>query len=268
MRLVSIAAGMLLDVDPGTAVQAARDAGFDALGLRFAPPGPHDRQVEALAGQVRDAGLDVLDIEFARFTADDTGRGWHRRLVEIGAGLGADFMIAISIDPDMARTRERYAELAAYAREVGGPRPAFEFMRPTAVKTVDAAVAVVEGVEGGAVLVDALHLHRGGTSPERLRAIDPQLMPYLQLCDAPGPAPTQVDDELMHEARYGRLLPGDGELPLHELLEAIPPDAPLSVEVLSADLMQRYEPFERARVTMASTRTFLDDQDGQPNSTG
>jgi sugar phosphate isomerase/epimerase len=258
MQLLSIAAGMLSDVEPAAAVRAAQAAGFPALGFRFSPPGPDDAQVQAIARSVGDAGLQVLDIEFARFTPGDEEQAWHRRLVDIGAALGAAFMIAVSMDTDVDRTRDRYADLVAYARQVGGPRPALEFMRPTAVKTVDAARAVVERVEGGAILVDALHLHRGGTDPHRLRDIDPSLMPYVQLCDAPPSAPTEVDEELIHEARRGRLLPGDGALPLDALLDATPADAPLSVEVLSSDLMARYEPHERARLTMAATTRLLE----------
>lgn len=43
----------------------------------------------------------------------------------------------------------------------------------------------------------------------------------------PGPADTP---ELVREARTGRLLPGEGVLPLKELVAALPGDLPLAIE--------------------------------------
>jgi sugar phosphate isomerase/epimerase len=265
MRRLSIAAGMLLDVEPGEAVRIAADAGYDALGLRFAPPGPDDAAVAALRAAVGEAGLGVLDIEFVRLTAEDEAGAWHRRLVEIGTGLGAEHLIVISVDEDRSRTRERYAALCELAGSMGGLQPTFEFMLPTAVRRLDDALEVIAGVSGGAVLVDALHLHRGGTPPERLRDVDERLLPYLQICDAPETPPGDDDATLMHEARHGRVLPGEGALPLRRLLEAAPPQAPLSVEVLSRDLMEGMAPAERATAALATTRLTLG---GQPKRTG
>jgi hypothetical protein len=42
--------------------------------------------------------------------------------------------------------------------------------------------------------------------------------------------PSAAPADIQFEARYGRLYPGEGELPLRELLEAVPTDIPLSVE--------------------------------------
>jgi sugar phosphate isomerase/epimerase len=59
----------------------------------------------------------------------------------------------------------------------------------------------------------------------------------------PGPTDTP---NLIREARTGRLLPGEGVLPLRELVAALPPGIPLAIEAPSratADLPA----LERAR---------------------
>ena len=43
------------------------------------------------------------------------------------------------------------------------------------------------------------------------------------------PAPHDTP-ALIREARTGRLLPGEGALPLRELVAALPPDVPLAIE--------------------------------------
>ena len=79
----------------------------------------------------------------------------------------------------------------------------------------------------GAVLVDTLHLARSGGSPDDLRAVPSRLLPYLQVADAPAAPPGPERDTLREEALHGRLLPGEGELPLEATLAAVP-DVPLS----------------------------------------
>ena len=73
------------------------------------------------------------------------------------------------------------------------------------------------------VLIDALHFSRSGGLPAHVATIDPARFRYAQICDAgpdmPGPTDTPA---LVREARTGRLLPGEGVLPLKELVAALP----------------------------------------------
>src|SRR5207249_1674731 len=109
-------------------------------------------------------------------------------------------------------------------------------------RTLADAVRVVDraGRPEGAVLVDALHLQRSGGTPADVAALAPQRLPYCQLCDAPAEpvwsggaqvlteAPADALAVALTEARTGRLMPGDGELPLRDLVDALPPDAALA----------------------------------------
>lgn len=259
MRTISMAAGMLLDVDPIAAVGVVAGAGFDAMGVRFLPPGPDDTTVRRLRERLDDAGVSLLDIEYARLTRDDRYGQWHRRLLEIGSALEARHVIVVSLDPDGERAAEHFAALCDLARSLGSVRPALEFMRFTTVRSLADAIAVVQraGRLDAGVLVDALHLARGGEHPSALAGVDPALLHYLQMCDAPATPPGSTDESLSHEARRARLLPGDGELPLAELLAAAPPDVPLSVETLSDELMQRLPPPDRAAASLRAMRRVL-----------
>src|SRR5262249_58372010 len=67
--------------------------------------------------------------------------------------------------------------------------------------------------------------------PAQVKQVDRALLGYVRICaagpDMPGPTDTPA---LIREARTGRLLPGEGVLPLAELVAALPPDTPLAIE--------------------------------------
>ena len=97
------------------------------------------------------------------------------------------------------------------------------------IATLDDAIRIIglAGHQNLAVTIDTLHLMRSGGTPEALSRIDPRLISCIQLCDAPLSPP----EDIPREARYGRLYPGEGGLPLRELLRVVPSDIPVSVEV-------------------------------------
>ena len=152
---------------------------------------------------------------------------------------------------------QRFGELCERAAPAGVV-VVLEFLPIFTIGTLADAVGVVEevGHPNGAVLVDTLHLARSGGSPDDLRGLPPRLLPYLQVADAP-PASRRAAtrDTLRDEALHGRLLPGDGALPLDAALAAVP-DVPLSLELRSAALMAPIpDPTERARAVLAATAT-------------
>jgi hypothetical protein len=81
------------------------------------------------------------------------------------------------------------------------------------------------------VVVDALHFSRSGGVPAHVRAVDRSMFRYAQICDAaPAMPPPHDTAGLIREARTGRLLPGEGGLPLAELVAALPDGLPLAIE--------------------------------------
>jgi hypothetical protein len=95
--------------------------------------------------------------------------------------------------------------------------------------------------------------------------VDPALLPYLQLADAPAAGPPA--EGLYHEAVHGRLLPGDGGLPLPDVLRVVP-GVPLSVELRSQRLLDEVpDPWQRAVVVLEATRRVVDAAGARPAGT-
>jgi sugar phosphate isomerase/epimerase len=135
-----------------------------------------------------------------------------------------------------------------------------EFLPIFTIATLHDAVAVVQEANrpNGGVLVDTLHLARSGGSVEDIATVPLWLFPYLQLADATARPDDPSPANLREEALHGRLLPGEGALPLAATLAAVP-NVPISVELRSRPLMERYpDPTERARAVLTATRAVLD----------
>jgi sugar phosphate isomerase/epimerase len=165
-------------------------------------------------------------------------------------------VLVIGNDPDEDRTAERLEALCALAEPLG-VRPALEFMAFTAVPDLAACLRIVERAGGRpAVLVDPLHLARSGGSPEDVARVDRDLLLYAQFCDAAGPRP-ESDAELAAEARERRLPPGAGDLPLEAVVRALPPDAPLALEVPGPPAPLVSEPERWARQLLDGTHAVL-----------
>jgi sugar phosphate isomerase/epimerase len=256
-RPISLAHLTVLDTTPPELVTVADAAGFRTVGIRLTatpsvgvPPydvlreGPLLRETLL---RLRDTGVSVLDTEFLRFEPDQP-IGIPEGFLEVSARLGAQHVLVMSAEPEEARTLDRFGELcdraATYGLHVG-----LEFAIYTGVRTLARAASVVAraGRSNASVLIDALHFSRSGGLPAHIREVDPSLFRYAQICDAapdmPGPTDTPA---LIREARTGRLLPGEGVLPLDDLVAALPEGLPLAIEApcrATADL----PPIERAR---------------------
>ena len=253
--LLSLAAGTVLDATHEETIDAAAEAGFAAVGLRFTEP-PGERRLAALTGRVAASGLRVLDVEVARLgprPASDFG--W---LVDAAGALAARFLLTISEHDDPSWTREQVTALCERAAPLG-VAVAVEHMLFTAVRRLPDAHALVEGTgcPNATVLVDLLHLARAGDDVELLSGEAGRRVGYVQVCDAPAAGPAS-DEGLQEEARHHRLMPGEGELPVRSFLDAAD-GLPVSVEVQSDDLAAGCSAAERARLAMRATRAVLDD---------
>ena len=259
----------LLDVSPPDFVSVAHGAGFACVSIRVRAvspdehPWPMDAGSPMLAETLRrlgDTGLQALGVEVVRLTPETT-RADYEAALESGAELGARYVTVNGVDPDLERTKETFAALTADARPYG-LRPLMEPVPYTEVSNLDAAVSIAEQSGGGGILLDSLHFYRYGGSLEQLRALDPDLLSYAQLCDAPLAPPE--DPDLQQESRAMRLMPGEGELPLTRFLAALPADLPVSVEVPNLDMRKTLSPIEYAsRARQAVTdllETSLTDQ--------
>jgi sugar phosphate isomerase/epimerase len=262
----------LLGVSPPDLVTVAASAGFDSVGLRISPatdderPWPVSPGSPMLAETIRrcaDTGIRVLDAEAVRLGALPVDYG---PALESAAALGARYVNAICDDPDPSRLSDSFAALTAAAAPYG-IRAVVEFMAYRSVRTLAAAVAIARRSGGGGVLLDALHVQRCGVRLADLPLLDPELISYVQLCDAPlaapGAGPASAD--AMHEARAARLLPGEGQLPLRELLAALPDGIPVAVEA-PRSAVDGGSPAEFAARARRALDSVLSDSTSHPTS--
>ena len=262
--VLSLSPLTVLDAAPPEQVSAAAAAGFGALGVRVRPAA--DEKVWPMLGdtptmretlaRLDGTGCHILDVELIILRPD------HQpddvlAVLDAGHRLGARFALVLGYDADEGRIADRFAWVCEEA-DARGIRPGLEFMKYCPVQTLDAAVRIVRraGHPAGAILVDALHLHRSGGTPAQLSTVPPELLPYGQLCDGLLEPVWPDDDQARIESRTGRLLPGDGELPLRELIDALPPGGALSVEAPVAALADR-PPGERARLAYKAATRLL-----------
>lgn len=228
-----------LELAPLEWVVQARRAGFDAVGLRSNPTSPGAIAYPSVVGSaahralkraLADEGMTVQDVEFIP-VLPEIDIASYAPMFDAAADLGAACVTISGDDPDAARLAANVAGLCELAARYG-LRVDLEFMRWRHVATLRDARSIVERAGSGnlAILVDALHLARSGGSPADIRALPPGMLQAVQLCDASHNVPVG-DDATILEARTGRLPPGQGALPLNELLDALPAGTAVSVEM-------------------------------------
>ena len=149
--------------------------------------------------------------------------------LDIVAELGALRVNAVSMEPDMVRTYEQLAVLAEMVN-ARGMKFIIEFAPPNAINTLSAAIAAAEYVGRGRcqIMLDSMHFFRSGATVEDISRLDPTLIGYAQLCDAPM---ISKGASYMQEAMFSRMVPGTGELPLREWIAALPAELEIGLEV-------------------------------------
>jgi sugar phosphate isomerase/epimerase len=265
-RDFSLAPLSVLQVGPPALIDLAADAGFHRVGIRVCSPmvgGPEwplkvgSAELRETLTRMKARGVGILDIEVVRIAAEtDVER--YVPAFESAAALGAERACVNIDDPDRSRAIDRFGALCDIASPFGLSLDV-EFMVWRPVARLEDAVAIVEaaGRSNGKLLIDALHLDRSGGTPAMVAALDPSLIGSVQLCDATKKRPQSSG--IIDEARGGRLAPGEGDLPLGALLDALPPHVPLAAEVPLTRSMPDATPLERVLHIRVATERFLRD---------
>jgi sugar phosphate isomerase/epimerase len=259
-------AHLTLSTTPAQTIDAASSAGFAAVGLRICGRRPGDPFATPLIGQpsalaelrsrAADVGIRLSNVSAYQFYPDVT---WEQvePVIETTHALGIRTIVVNGFDPDESRFSAlfgRYCEAADQA----GLRVALEFLPYSGVRSLDAALRIIgqSNATNAGVLLDALHLDRSGASPADIARIDPALISFAQLCDANKLSGPRSDEALLREARTARLPAGQGQLPLHEFLDALPAGLEIEYEVARLDLADR-SALEKAQAAHADAESFM-----------
>jgi sugar phosphate isomerase/epimerase len=210
----------------------------DTLRRRLADAGIAVTMIDAIAGALPGT-LERADADMlARLPPDALEPVPEAECFRTATALGASI---VNLTHYLGRT----LTLDVAADAVGGVcrraapddlRICLEFIPDSGLPDLAFAQAVVEacGEPNASILLDVFHLDRSGGTVDDVRALPPGAIAGIQLSDRRRPPPGTA-----HVPLSGRLLPGDGELPLRELVEAAlgnSPDATIDVEVLNDEL--------------------------------
>ena len=266
VRPLSLAVLTVLELAPPDMVRCAADAGYSHVGLRLIPATPTEVSYATIGDtpvirdvlrELSDTGVRVSDIEILRLTPDTDVRSFAA-VLETAARLGAPNALVAGNDPDVSRLTTNFAALC----DLGAPLGIAMNIEPmpwTDVKNLQQGARLVAdaGKANGGVLIDPLHFDRAGNVPADIAAVPVAHFRYLQLCDAPGERPTDLQT-LLHQARAERLMPGDGQLDLAGILRALPRDLPASIEVPMQQLAKSVPAVERAKQMRAKALALFD----------
>jgi sugar phosphate isomerase/epimerase len=255
-----------LSLSPPRLVEVAARAGYKYVGLRLnrvTPTEPlyalaEDRALMAeTRARLADTGITVLDIELARMGPDNEARS-YLPMLEAGAELGASYVLTQLPDPDRGRALERFAALCELARPLGLGID-LEFISWTETPDLAAAAKVLREANqpNAGMLVDTLHFARSGSTIEELSKLPREWFRYAQVCDAPAQVPA-TREEVIYAARFARLFPGEGGLPVREILACLPPAIPCALEIPRAFLSKLLGVEEYVKLALRATEDFLD----------
>src|SRR4051812_35387252 len=266
-RLLCLAQLSLIDLAPPELIRVAGAAGFGGVLVRLQRTSEgrgHDvlgdrSMIDATKRAISDTGVRVWDTEVIRLKPGADAHDFEQ-LLQVSAELGASYVLTTVEDDERSRAVESFAALCELAFGYG-LACSLEFMVFSKVKTLNSAVAIITdgGATNAGVLIDSLHLFRSGGSVDDVAdvvASRPQLIRYAQLCDAADARPAADQVSARQEASYARLVPGDGSLPLAQLIAVLPQDCPISVEAPPA-AAATVDPLAFARHSLQGTQRVL-----------
>jgi sugar phosphate isomerase/epimerase len=180
-----------------------------------------------------------------------------RMAMDITAEMGIPQVATFDAETDSVRASEYLEALCEMAAE-RDLKICIEFHSRSKLRSIAAAAKLAsEGrYRGLKILIDALHLARGGETPADVAQVPPALIDCVQFCD--GPLLSPGGKAYGYEAMFERQVPGAGELPLVALLKSIPQEAFIYLEVPQrAAREQGLSAIERAQRAMDGMRSVI-----------
>jgi sugar phosphate isomerase/epimerase len=237
------------------------DCSSISLGLMEIDKNPHGYPAYSLAdpalqrklkAALRERGVTLANTEgFFALPGRDVSA--YEPALDMMAGLGTKRINTIGLDPDQPRCFDQLAALAELAG-ARGVETTLEFVIGCPVGDLATATAAHRhvGRPDFKLLIDPMHLFRTGSTAADVAALG-DAVGYAQLCDC-----TLVARDQMHEARYERMVPGEGELPLLDLVKALPRDVPIGLEIPQLSLAEAgVGPHERLGRCAEAARKLL-----------
>ncbi|MEJ6595388.1 TIM barrel protein [Parasphingorhabdus sp.] len=257
-HILSLAAGTLPEFLPQKVACAAGQAGFSHTGFTIEPEKWNQQAKRATLDAIRAHELSVLDVEVVWIAEGGKLTDDHKCIIDAGLELGAANVLVVSSEPDHDRTADALRQLCLWAAP-GNMRVALEFLMITAVHSMDEALDIIRkaGHPAAALLIDTLHFQRAGHRPEELAKMETCLLPYTQICDGNLDCDSSFEAYL-EDAIDLRSCPGEGALPVADVIKALPKHIALSLEIRSKAYRDQFpDPTDRAIAVRNASIAYL-----------
>jgi sugar phosphate isomerase/epimerase len=240
-------------------IAVAASEGFDSLTLTPFMIERSGMELDALRQLCDDAGVTIGYVDGLSSPLPGTPDGvTEERSYAMAEGLGAKAVNVVHLGGHPVPFGEMTDVLGEVAQRAArrGLGILIEFLPDTGIPDLPGALDLVRAValDNLRVMLDTWHLARTGGGPHQLTGDAPVLIGGLQVSDR-----RKIQDSQPYVPMSGRYLPGEGELPLIDILMpvlAVHPALPVGVEVLN-DEMKAMPAAEAASVAGRELRGVL-----------
>lgn len=242
-NLFSLAYLTIPGTHPVDQIEIAAHCGYDGVGLRSISqklPGEPDfsltnqEMFQNVKAALNRTGIRLMDIELARVGDGIDVLSYEGDFAK-AAELGARYAIASIWTADRPFALKQLGLLcdmaARYDMLIN-----LEFMPFSNVHDLAETVEVMDAVSRPnlRLMVDHLHAHRAGVTPDMLREIPKEKFGFVHLCDGPAWIPPVEHPDMTGVARGGRSYVGEGGVDVLGMIRSMPEVPYYSIELPNA----------------------------------
>ena len=268
MNKIGLAPTSLANTPALEYIDAASQAGFEAIGMRFfRSPGLRygfdpvvgdASRMRDVKHALADSGMELLEV-LSYYLQPQMDIESMLPSLEFAAQLGASYALLIGDDPEWARMVDNFGEFCDRIAPMGlvAAIEAPVFRRVLSSIPLTVRLIVDSGRDNAAVCLDPLHFVEVGHTPDDLKGLDPRLFPYTQIRD--GFVVNRLGSKYWQAEPHavGAVPLGEGQVPLAEILDILPANLPLSLE-WSMPSGSELSAAEWAKRALEGTRRFVD----------
>lgn len=251
---------------PPEMIYNAALTGFDYVSPRTinrgaAPELVHDiannKELFTLTEQaVEDTGVRVIDIELVKINESIKDIREFEPDIEAAAKLGVKNLTTNIWTENKDFYTEKFAELCDLAGKYG-MSVNLEFVTWSGVSDLKGSLALIADVgrKNAHVAFDLLHTFRSGVTVEDIKNCPRELIaPVAHVCDAPN----KIDPRgLAYTAGNERLYLGEGDLPVADAINALPPETIIGLEIPHTVRTNKYGALEHVRRVLSTAKEYL-----------